>query len=454
MPLSTFRLKGGGALRTETLSREQPPTPHFSAQELARLKNLLEKGKRPAEIATLMGRDLSNVYHHFQRHQQGGAAPRPVGRPPALNGAQVDKVVDTTETMVVVADGKYQVTAKMVLDAPVVVLRLADLRFACAGAIIAGRPPDPRSTIRARCDSGVWDHGTPLPCPIVESLPMRLGCRMTCAPALKLKCSVRRVHDALRSRSVRFRPMREKPIRTADDEKDRLAFGNRHAKKPPSYWVNGIHAYLDNKMFPIFPNVRGRAYAAKRTAHGTYRARGQGLAKGNVKPRKSQKVTFGKGVNVAVAISAKKVLMCHVVPERWTAAEASVMYSESLAPALRRAYPCKRRFLLLEDNDPSGNKSKLAAQTKVDHSMDVLGFPKRSPDLNPVDYGFWDCVNRRLRKQEAAIPSAKKETRAPFVARLKRTILRVPEAVLTPLVKSMGRRCKAVQRVKGKDFAE
>ena len=40
------------------------------------------------------------------------------------------------------------------------------------------------------------------------------------------------------------------------------------------------------------------------------------------------------------------------------------------------------------------------------------------------------------------------------MARLKRTILRVREAVLTLLVKSMGRRCKAVQRVKGKDFEE
>ena len=274
------------------------------------------------------------------------------------------------------------------------------------------------------------------------------------AQALKLKCSVRRVQDALRSRGVCFRPMREKPIRTDDDVKARKAFGGRHASKPLGFWANGIHAYLDNKMFPVYPNSRGRTYAAKRAARGTYRARGQGLAKGHVKPRKSQKVTFGKGVNVAVAISAKKVLMCHVVPKKWNAAEASTMYSKSLAPALRRAHPGKKRFLLLEDNDPSGYKSKMAVQAKADNAIDVLSFPKRSPDLNPLDYGFWDCVNRRLRKQEAAFPSAKRETRAKFVARLKRTIQRVPEAVLTPLVKSMGRRCKALKLAKGHDFEE
>ncbi|CAK0851195.1 unnamed protein product [Prorocentrum cordatum] len=320
-----------------------------------------------------MGRDLSNVHRHFQRNLQGDSAPNPAGRPPALSATQVDKVVETTEAMVVAADGKYQVTALMVRN------------------------------------------------------------------ALELKCSVKRVQEALRSRGVRFRPMREKPIRTVDDEKDQLAFGNRHAKKPPSFWVSGIHAHLDNKMFPFYPNGQGRAYAARRAARGTYRAKGKGLAKGHVKPRRSLKVTFGKGVNVAVAISAKKVLMCHVVPKQWNAAEASTIEVLTL-------------FLVLEDNDPSGHKSKSAVQTKVDHSIEVLPFPKRSPDINPLDCGFWDCVNRRLRKQEATYSSAKKETRAQFVARLKRTIQRVPEAILTPLVKSMGRRCKALQRAKGKDF--
>ena len=81
---------------------------------------LQEKGKQPAETATLMGRDLSNVYHHFQRNHEGGAAPNPVGRPPALTAAQVGQVgqvVDTTETMVVAVDGEYQVAAKTLRDA-------------------------------------------------------------------------------------------------------------------------------------------------------------------------------------------------------------------------------------------------------------------------------------------------------------------------------------------------
>ena len=114
--------------------------PHFSVEEHSRLKTLQEQGKQPAEIAKLMGRDLSSVYRHFQRNLQGGPAPNPAGRPPALSVAQVDKVVDTTETMVVAADGKYQVTSKMVRDALVSVRRCGyPMLFCSATSLPFGR---------------------------------------------------------------------------------------------------------------------------------------------------------------------------------------------------------------------------------------------------------------------------------------------------------------------------
>ena len=47
-----------------------------------------------------------------------------------------------------------------------------------------------------------------------------------------------------------------------------------------SFWSDKVHAYLDNKFFPVYLNRRGRDYAAKRAARGTFRSKGQGLAKG------------------------------------------------------------------------------------------------------------------------------------------------------------------------------
>ena len=91
---------------------------------------------------------------------------------------------------------------------------------------------------------------------------------------------------------------------------------------------------------------------------------------------------------------------------------------------------------------------------KQAEKIDVLPFPKRSPDLNPLDYGFWDCINWRLRKQESRCQSNKKETHAAFTARLRRTIMNTPKKVFGPMVGSMKRHCAALKAAEGRDFEE
>ena len=79
---------------------------------------------------------------------------------------------------------------------------------------------------------------------------------------------------------------------------------------------------------------------------GTFRKRGQGLDTAHVKPRKDLKVNFGKKVQVSVAISAAKVIMCHKVVDKWCAEKAASMYNSVFCPALQRVYPTKRRFFI------------------------------------------------------------------------------------------------------------
>ena len=244
--------------------------------------------------------------------------------------------------------------------------------------------------------------------------------------ALKLQCCDRVILEALHKHNIYFHNMREKPVRTEEDERERAAFGRKYEKKPASFWSTSVDAFLDNKFFPVFLNGPARAMARKRTARGTFRAPGQGLAKGHTKPPKKFKPGYGKHVQVAVAISAKKVLTCHVVKGKWSGEAARQMYTDSLGPALRRLRPHKRRFLVLEDNDPTGYKSGAGISAKEALKIDVLELPRRSPDLNPLDYSFWAEVNQRLRAQEAKYADGFKETRKAFEARLKRTILRVP----------------------------
>ena len=152
----------------------------------------------------------------------------------------------------------------------------------------------------------------------------------------------------------------------------------------------------------------------------------------------------GKNVMVAVVLSAKAAPVRHMVDGRWNVAEAANTCQNVAAFALRKAHPSHRAFLILEDNDPAGYKAKLSVDTKVREKINCLPFPKRSPDLNPLDYGFWSMINRRLRKQEAKFPAGEKESRVAFIKRLRSTVKRVSSTTLEPLVKPMKRRCSAL----------
>ncbi|CAE8720920.1 unnamed protein product [Polarella glacialis] len=274
-------------------------------------------------------------------------------------------------------------------------------------------------------------------------------------PGARLTCCVRTVLDALHSRGLYLHPMREKPVRTEEDEQCRLEFATTYGAKPLSFWAKTVDAYLDNKWFPVYLNSRGRAYAAKRTARGSFRSPGDGLAKGHVKPRKNTKVNFGKSVMISAAISGSKVLVWHKVEGQWDAVNASLMYGKLLAPALRKARPnLKRKFLVLEDNAPSGYKSKLAIATKLEHKINVLELPRRSPDLNPLDYGFWAELNKRMRTQELTFRDTKKETRDEYIERLRQTATRMPAKFCKALVCSLKRRCVDLRAAEGRDFQE
>ena len=86
--------------------------------------------------------------------------------------------------------------------------------------------------------------------------------------------------------------------------------------------------------------------------------------------------------------------------------------------------------------------------------MDVLALPRRSPDLNPLDYGFWSEVSRRMRKQEKKFPRSFREAQQDYAVRLRRTALRIPSSYLDRLVRSMKRRCVALSAAAGNDFQE
>ena len=70
-----------------------------------------------------------------------------------------------------------------------------------------------------------------------------------------------------------------------------------------------------------------------------------------------------------------------------------------------------------------------ATQVKEQAGIQTLDFPRRSPDLNVLDYSLWAYINRKMRAQEASFKN-KKETAKQYMARLRRTALAVPSSVV------------------------
>ena len=89
--------------------------------------------------------------------------------------------------------------------------------------------------------------------------------------AAGLKCCDRVLLDALHSRGICMRPLLQKPVRTPEGIRERKAFAEKYAEKTHQWWMRSVHAYVDNKFFPVYTTAKGRSYAAKSVARGTFR---------------------------------------------------------------------------------------------------------------------------------------------------------------------------------------
>ena len=270
----------------------------------------------------------------------------------------------------------------------------------------------------------------------------------------RLKASERTVSDAIHSRGYRFRNMRSKPILTPDDVKERFAWAKKHRTKSGMWWLQNVHIHLDNHVFKRAATAQGRGLLAKRTVRGVYRKKSRSLRPSVVKPNTKLKAGLPKGILKAGGIGGGKVLVWDTVIGKWCGDTAAALYTDVVLPALKTRYGAKCRFCILEDNDPTGNRSNVGMRAKVAAKLDVFCLPKRSPDLNVMDYSVWAEVERRLRVQEKRWPEDKRETRAEFERRLDRVAKALPISFIDKSIMDMKRRCLRLYAAEGGLFEE
>ena len=165
---------------------------------------------------------------------------------------------------------------------------------------------------------------------------------------------------------IKRRTPRLKPSRSDMDEAERMRICNRLRKLPERHWTKSICLVMDNKKWPFPRSVRGKKFIRQSRVRGHLRKRSEGLKKGYTKPDKRKHKGNIGGVNVCAGIINGKVRVWHYIDGPWSGSQAEAIYRNVIGPALKRNHGAKRRFTILEDNDPTGYKSNVAKAAKAE----------------------------------------------------------------------------------------
>ena len=280
---------------------------------------------------------------------------------------------------------------------------------------------------------------------------------VTCA-MVKRRCRFkvcdRTMLEALHARGYWFRGLRKKMILSPADVAERFEWAKKFKRKSLKWWLKTVHIHLDNHQFKVATTPAGRKLLAKRRTRGVYRKKQKALRAGHVKPDARLHVSLGsKGILKMGGVGGGKVLVWETIERQWGGLTAASTYRDAVLPALKKRYRGVKNFTILEDNDPTGNLSKLAITAKKECKMKVFHLPKRSPDLNVLDYAIWAEVERLMRLQERKMKN-KHESRAQFERRLDCTAFALTPAFVNRSIGALKRRCQLLYDAKGGLFEE
>jgi hypothetical protein len=249
---------------------------------------------------------------------------------------------------------------------------------------------------------------------------------------------------------VKWRRAREKPNKDVDVTNERLEICSQWQNLPANHFLKKVDLIIDNKKWPIPTTKQAKRYLKMQRLRGHLRTASEGLNPDFVKPspRKRRKNPGGY-VDLCAGICGDRVVLWEYLDGSWGGEAAAALYEGPVLSALRKHRGNKRRYTVLQDNDPRGYKSKLAQTAREENHIVTMNLPRYSPDLNPLDFGIWQAVQQRMDKQGLN----GKESKEAFKARLRRTALRLSKDVVRQIALRLPRRIKAVVEAAGKDIS-
>ena len=210
--------------------------------------------------------------------------------------------------------------------------------------------------------------------------------------------SERTLLQELHNRGIKFYRLKERQTLTADDVKERKAWAKARMGWRAATWVTKPHAVIDNKNWPLYTTGAGRSHAARRSIRGAFQELGQEPEGHMVKPKGGNVKFPAQSVQVTAAVIKGRIRMWEYVGGRWNGDKAASMYKGPLLKAIKKAYPDQAKkpatkWVVLEDNDPTGYKSSKGMSAKKSAGITTDDLPRRSPDLNALGYALWHGIN-------------------------------------------------------------
>ena len=126
---------------------------------------------------------------------------------------------------------------------------------------------------------------------------------------LDKKASLRTQAKALRGIGVRFRKPRLKVCLTAEDAKKRLSTAKKWLSLPKMFWHTKVHAYVDNKAFPMPLTPKQRSKYKKTRVTGHLRRPVEGVERGYTKPRMRHSFLGMPSVNISAAVAQDRIII-------------------------------------------------------------------------------------------------------------------------------------------------
>ena len=253
-------------------------------------------------------------------------------------------------------------------------------------------------------------------------------------------CCSRTMQDALRSRGVRFRAPRQKVYLTKEDAKQRLIVAKRWVKRPAAFWTDSVHAYVDNKAFPLPLTPKQKAMLRRTSVTGHLRKANEGLSEYCTMPGQKHSFLGVPSVTISAAVAKDRIIMWHVVEKTWNGASAAAMYSGPLSAALKRTWGLKRQDTTVEDGDRKGNQSGKGLKAKEESKHRAMTLPPRTPSWMPLDFAIWRAVEEKMTTTAPGVT----ETKAEYLVRLQKAARSLPRPFVRKVLARMKNNIQAV----------